>query len=111
MKIEMLSAVKTEVEVALPVFRRHDIDTDGPYTPTYFTMITTGADSLVSVCIMIGGPMSGEIRIDEEYSFDGRSGIDYELGRGRYKSSREEFLEAFAQYRTLVERVERMVTS
>ncbi|MEM9254689.1 MAG: hypothetical protein AAGA91_04535 [Pseudomonadota bacterium] len=89
-----------EYEASFPLYRIHKVD----YKYTVYTRIAIDGEGFV--CHEVtehDGEYSIEIRHYRE--LDGRSGADYCLGRGEYKSSAEEFEEALEKVQSLIDQM------
>lgn len=98
-------APTVEVEVKLPLYRKHRMD-DDDYKHTIYMRVTEGDGAFmreISVGLTtredwhaLAGTDSWELEIDERYCFDERSQEDYTLGKGEHACSKKEFDNALA---------------
>jgi hypothetical protein len=99
MKVKVSEKIESEIDVALPLFRKQCLD----YT-TVYTCVKETPSGLESATITLrlpesSGDSSCEIEIESPYHFDSRSERDYQLGLGAYASSAEEYANAVAKAR------------
>lgn len=98
MKVKTIELVKREVEVdiQLPLFRKHDLTGDYDESIIY-TRIDAFGGKLRAIDVHIEGDDKVSIEVDNDYSFRSAGTADYTLALGQYKSSRAEFEMAIAQ--------------
>jgi hypothetical protein len=94
LKIKVQSAVEHEIEVALPIYRRHSLECGDIYT----RIIERGGKTQHW---SQNGP-TFELEINDDYRFDSRSDADYNCGTGEYASSRDEFSTALEELQAAV---------
>lgn|GEM_PF-6337194 len=91
---------KKTIDVELPIYRAHYLDS---YT-SYMKVYKNGNGNLTEETVDIS--KSGvEIEVDKNYQFD-NSRSDYLLGKGSYKSSEEEFLQAVKQAKEIIDSIQ-----
>lgn len=83
------------IEVTLPVYSRHDLDGDS-YSSTWFRRID---EDLVEFAIHKHhyGGRKNEWEMEVEH-LGYLEGTDYQLGKGEYESSEDEFNEVLAEF-------------
>ena len=93
---------KQPVEVAFPIYRRHDVGGDG-YESVIYTRIAKDMSAVsVQVTRRYGShEVEYELTVTPRYVFDD-STQDYHLGRGEYESSEAEFYRAVDDLRAVV---------
>jgi hypothetical protein len=89
--VTVTQEVKKEVEVTFPIFRKHDCSGDD-YSCVIYTSITEDMrfHSITKRDNYRDTDPSYEIE-SGRYSFDGRSGEDYCLGKGEYACTKAEY--------------------
>lgn len=104
MKVTIYETVKTkkEIELKLPFYRQHDVGGDHHSSVIYTKIDENSKGGLCNHSVQISDD-SIEIEIIDNYAFDS-SDSDYNLGKGLYKCSEEEYLEAVEQAKTMLKR-------
>ena len=100
MKIKLKETIEQdqEFEVEFPIYREH------AWPEFHVTIYTRIEENLKAVHIEISGEYNVEVTVVEKYRFDG-SCMDYHLGRGTYKSSKQDFDKALKKARELIDSI------
>lgn len=106
MKVVLTETIERQIEceVTLPLYRRHDVDSDYGPRETILTRVDACNGRLRAIDIRLTGSTTAEIRVNEFYHFNSSS-LDHALGRGDYASSPQEFAAALQTARALLDSV------
>lgn len=104
MKIKLLETIKEEkeIEIEFPIYRKLDVDSEYRSITIYTRIDQPGDKRMREVNILIDQNNRIEIELDNNYLFNQKDTIDYNLGRGQYASTKEEFDEAEKQAQKLL---------
>ena len=108
MKIKASVPKITEIDVELPLYRKHDVSGDTYNSIIYMRITEQENGKLREVGITINDrwgnkEKSLELSVTDTYRFDSRSEPNYNSGHGEYALTKDEWDQALAEARKMLE--------
>lgn len=101
--VKINKKVATCVEVRLPLYRKHDLDSDYVSATTYEKIVLGDKGAMICYSVCITRDSEIELEVERNYRFHADSEISYTLGQGEYASSEAEFNDALQQTQQFLE--------